>query len=1110
MMVTFVSQCEKNALKKTRRVLDAYANRIGDNTWQTIITQEGLNTVKKMLRQTASKSTAVSCHWIRTRSRSQLLWVVGNKHKFDDQGFVPVNLTENEISKYADNYKWNMISVIQYAAAIAGLFHDFGKASVLFQDKIDPLKHTEVFEPYRHEWLSLRLFQAFVVNKTDKEWLDALSQVERDHDAECFKDGIEGNVFDNHPMNTLSPIAQLIAWLILAHHKLPIYPKWKESTPPSFDYISDWMDKNFDAFWNSHNCKEANQQARLKQNWSFEKGLPYKSMHWRSKACLIASEARAKIDLQLYQETDWLKEHLFTVHISRLCLMLADHYFSAKEKVTEEWRSPTYAVWANTYKKTRGFKQQLDEHLLGVTEHSQRIAKSLPKLNASLESLDNKDILEKNVAKKHKEAFGWQDEAKKCAEKLAGSTVVNGFFGINMASTGKGKTLANAKIMYAIGHGTGRIRFNVALGLRTLTLQTGKEYREKIGLNEEELAIAVGGIAVKQLFENQQNQDKTTDITSSDYEKTGSESQGELLDPDLLISYKGNRSIHSLSEWTVQERNLDKLIIAPVLVCTIDHLVPATEGTKGGQQLAPMLRLLTSDLVLDEPDDFGLEDLPALCRLVHWAGLMGSRVLLSTATMPPALSYALFLAYKDGWSQYAKANISDWKGEITCAWFDEFNNGTGEYSECIQFKSAHEKFVKNRIKNLNTRETVKQKGAIILIQAENHSPVECMAQIIQEHIIKLHRHHHQSHNGINVSIGLIRMANINPLVAVATELLQKDVVIQDTSIHYCVYHSRYPMAIRSHLENKLDRILKRHKPESIWQDSDILGKVKDNNQHNHIFVVIASPVAEVGRDHDYDWAIVEPSSMRSIIQLAGRVLRHRTIVPSKPNIMLLNKNYKALSQSQMKCFEKPGFEIDGLHRPESYCLSEILTKDQYETITAIPRITVTEGCNLKDDTWRNLVELEHKAMTRQLFNGNKPANVWWKYHPQWCGEVQRQQRFRRSEKDEAYYLWVTDENDPMKWQWKNENVTPAKFGELSGVLIENIQIDRLGTGNDFWFDLDATEIYSQLAQELNINTLEEVSRRFGEVRLIEYKNRPQEYQYHSNLGLFQKIGGKNE
>ena len=50
MMVTFVSQCEKKALNRTRRVLDAFANRIGDNTWQTIITEDGLMAVKTLLR----------------------------------------------------------------------------------------------------------------------------------------------------------------------------------------------------------------------------------------------------------------------------------------------------------------------------------------------------------------------------------------------------------------------------------------------------------------------------------------------------------------------------------------------------------------------------------------------------------------------------------------------------------------------------------------------------------------------------------------------------------------------------------------------------------------------------------------------------------------------------------------------------------------------------------------------------------------------------------------------------------------------------------------------------------------------------------------------------
>ncbi len=1114
MMVTFISQCEKNALKKTRRVLDAFADRIGDNTWQTVITQEGLKTVQKMLRQTASKSTAVSCHWIRSRSRSQFLWVVGNKDKFDERGVVPVNYTENEISQYSDNYQWNKIVVIQYAAAIAGLFHDFGKATVLFQKKIDQKQKTEKFEPYRHEWLSLRLFQGFVGNKADEEWLDSLSRVESDQLAECFKDGLDGKVENNHPVSELSPFARLVAWLILSHHRLPIYPQWKkqENSPPPFstdtdkEYISKWEDKEFGAIWNSYNCKDADQQCRVEQNWKFEKGLPYKSMHWRSKVCLLASEAKAKLCLRQYKETDWLNQQLFTAHISRLCLMLADHFYSAQEKITEEWRSPNYPVWANTYYMGHGFKQQLDEHLIGVAHYAQRIAQSLPKLNNSLDSLDNKDVLERNVGKDHKELFGWQDKARKISQKMAKETIVKGFFGINMASTGKGKTLANAKVMYAIGNGTGRKRFSVALGLRTLTLQTGREYRKKIGLSEEELAIAVGGTAVKELFDNQQDKENT-----NEYEKIGGESQEELLDPDLTINYKGGRSRHSLSWWTAQEENLDKLINAPVLVCTIDHLIPATEGTKGGRQIAPMLRLLTSDLVLDEPDDFGLEDLPALCRLVHWAGMLGSRVLLSTATMPPALAYALFLAYHDGWREYAKANISAWNGEISCAWFDEFNSRSGEFSDFKQFKSAHESFVEKRIENLEGSVLARQKGAIIPMDKLGTGSINnIMAGIIQEHILELHQKHHQSHSGKNVSIGLVRMANIRPLVAVAIELISKDAPCRDTCIHYCVYHSRFPLAIRSHIENKLDRILNRHNPDDIWCHPEIDEKIRNSRQLNHIFVVIASPVAEVGRDHDYDWAIVEPSSIRSIIQVAGRVFRHRPRVPSEPNILLLDKNYRALS-GESKCFEKPGFEIEGLQHQGSHALLEILPPAQYATINAIPRIALPAGCVLSDNSWSNLVELEHKALTQQLFTGNKPANVWWKYHPQWCGEVQRQQRFRASPQDEVYYLWIVDKYSPARWQWKNENVKPAEFGELSGdISIDNFQLQSHGSGNDFWFELDEKAIYTQLAGELNIRTLEEVSRRFGEVRLIEYDNYPQEYKYHPNLGLFQEIGDTHD
>lgn len=165
-MVTFVSQCEKNALNKTRRVLDAFANRIGDNTWQTIITEEGLLAVKKLLRKTASKSTAVSCHWIRSRSRSQFLWVVGNKNKFNFEGVVPVNTTEKEVFMdlkqvkpakgviyanthlqplehhlFAVGFVAQQLYMHFYsdktkqanAAFVAGCFHDIGKLDPAFQ-----------------------------------------------------------------------------------------------------------------------------------------------------------------------------------------------------------------------------------------------------------------------------------------------------------------------------------------------------------------------------------------------------------------------------------------------------------------------------------------------------------------------------------------------------------------------------------------------------------------------------------------------------------------------------------------------------------------------------------------------------------------------------------------------------------------------------------------------------------------------------------------------------------------------------------------------------------------------------------------------------------------
>ena len=53
-----------------------------------------------------------------------------------------------------------------------------------------------------------------------------------------------------------------------------------------------------------------------------------------------------------------------------------------------------------------------------------------------------------------------------------------------------------------------RSRYILALGLRTLTLQTGDEYRERIHLDRNDLAVLIGSSAVTKLHEENKEADK--------------------------------------------------------------------------------------------------------------------------------------------------------------------------------------------------------------------------------------------------------------------------------------------------------------------------------------------------------------------------------------------------------------------------------------------------------------------------------------------------------------------------------------------------------------------------------------------------------------------------
>lgn len=124
-----------------------------------------------------------------------------------------------------DHEQWQSLEVMKSAVAIAGLFHDIGKANMLFQAKL-PGKSKNRYEPVRHEWVSLRIFQAFVGDCTDEEWFSKLTEIEKNHQDQFFKDGISQG--RQHPLKDLPPFAQLVGWLIVSHHKLPVCSKLEE------------------------------------------------------------------------------------------------------------------------------------------------------------------------------------------------------------------------------------------------------------------------------------------------------------------------------------------------------------------------------------------------------------------------------------------------------------------------------------------------------------------------------------------------------------------------------------------------------------------------------------------------------------------------------------------------------------------------------------------------------------------------------------------------------------------------------------------------------------------------------------------------------------------
>lgn len=1143
MMVTFVSQCEKNALKKTRRVLDAFADRIGDNTWQTLITQEGLLAVKKLLRKTASKSTAVSCHWIRSRSRSELLWVVGKRDRFDATGRVPVNTTQKSWANSKED-SWQYLPLIQALTAVAALFHDWGKASDLFQQKLKPSKGNKFKgDPIRHEWISCLLLSAFIKEShvvTDADWLERLSKGELD-ETKLKKYMLEVGSKEYKPLKDLPPLARLVAWLIVSHHRLPNLKKNQSGggiAKCDAEYYLEQKREDIEELlalvskgWGYENRYDEDEyQQRIEQCFTFSFGLLTSSKKWLSGVKKWAGKLKVQQDTAERAMNDGSCRVILT-H-SRLCLMLGDHFYSSQD-AAKNWHNTT-GLFANTDRDSQQLKQKLDEHLFGVCKAALQNAYYLPRFEQELPQAHDINSLKKPSPK----AFSWQDKAVKEINKWRDKNKYDqfGFFTVNMASTGCGKTFANAKIMRALSETGDSLRYTLALGLRTLTLQTGDEYRERIGLDDSELAVMIGSNAVLELHK------KNNAITEEKLsESTGSESVETLLDDE--IDFDCNIPVEGLATVLTNERDR-KFLYAPVLTCTIDHMMSATECVRGGRYILPSLRMMSADLVIDEIDDFSGDDLVAIGRLIFFAGMMGRKVMISSATIPPDLAEGYFKAYRDGWGLFAKSqNIP---AVIGGAWVDEFktqvcDHNQTELSDAIKgYRNAHNTFIEKRVAKLaqqpakrkasvlKTEQIVEQNQQLPVNDAEKNKTKEAnYFEAIAKEAAILHGKHNteDGKTGLNVSFGVVRVANISPCVNLTRYLLEDYSCDSDTEIRVMCYHSQQVLLMRAEQEKHLDDVLKRKEKEEqeplafsnihIRYHLDIIAKKPDLK--NVIFILIATPVEEVGRDHDFDWAIIEPSSYRSIIQLAGRVRRHRDGDVDGTNISILQHNVKTLKQNgkcEKPAFEKPGFETSNLLL-KSHDLAELIDEDLILTkLDAVPRIQKLTHHNARyfsaltspsEMKAQSLAELEHASIWSGIANyATKGDNrqfgpntfqgylreSWWL-----TGLPQVFFRFRDGNSGINTYLTYLHEQEAFKFCEKDEQgfaIDRQAILEIQQIELSDKAMERL------WLYRDYTKSIKEIASQKE-RSLRWASLRYGELNFLYQEGK--KYEYNDQFGL---------
>lgn len=756
---------------------------------------------------------------------------------------MPINSNLDSLIKWLDD-----------ACAVArasGLGHDVGKAVQHFQQGIESATgdgyQVSTSDPARHEIVSAVVLANMLNGQTWEEAWHGLAI----GNALTENSGILSFIRDQ-----VGTYRQAVLFCIATHHKL---------------FSGDYGRLNLDNHARLVNKATDQRIGEIKVNLTADRDSDSIK---KVATSLVARIWKAERDLAPACDCYWQGIAL----VARAALILADHRVSA-EKLFHADNRHCFANTGRQAQQTR-LNQHLSWHLAQVGHEAEGMVRNLTSLKAPVVSPETLANMKQGSA----DRFAWQNAA---ADALTPGqpTLV-----LNIAATGSGKTRMNARAA-AVLAGDQPLRLCVALNLRSLTLQTGDAYRDELELKDDELAVVIGDSAARKMHDYEK-----ADITREDIQEA--DERDELLVTSAMFEVPAWLSHNCETEAA------KAVAMAPVLVSTIDYLINAGDPRKQAKHAVALLRLMHSDLVIDEIDSYEPAPLAAVLRLIKLSALFGRNVIVSSATLPTEIASMIYKSYASGFDLFRRMNAV--QDDFHTVIIDDSVPPTAIH-QALYFDEAYSHHVLSMMLSVRQKKVTKKAE---VIQFDKN--LTAMHQAIKNTISVMHDRHRWG-DASKLSIGLIRVANIRRAIPLARDISK----MPDTYV--CCYHAGHFAIQRFHIERRLDRLLKRKGSspnQYILDDREIQGLIEQSPGRDIKIIVVATPVEEVGRDHDFDWGIIEPSSAQSIVQTAGRINRHRLAEVLEANIAILQFNFREVDppkDSHSKpafAFYHPGYETD--------------------------------------------------------------------------------------------------------------------------------------------------------------------------------------------------------